>query len=118
MPDKLTKKQISELKGHLLQLEKELMNLLDISADFAGTIVLDQTKVGRLSRMDAMQQQAMAQANRAAYQDRLKAVRTALQYIHSEDYGFCEECGEAIGFARLQVRPESNVCVLCQSRLE
>lgn len=100
------------------QLEEELLSLLDISAESADTVVLDQSKVGRLSRMDAMQQQAMAQSNRAGYRERLKAVRAALQSIYSGDYGYCEQCGEAINFARLQIRPESNICVSCQAALE
>ncbi len=82
------------------------------------TVSLDQAKVGRLSRMDALQQQAMAQANRAQHQQRLRNVQLALTAIEEQSYGFCEECGEDIPIARLEASPESIYCINCKNRLE
>lgn len=78
-------------------------------------VTLDQTSVGRLSRMDAMQRQAMAQATarrRLAEQARLaEAARRLAQ--DPDAFGWCEECGEPIGMARLTVDPSLRRCMEC-----
>lgn len=114
----LSDRQRLALQRQLQELREELNKLLDSSRQVAATVVLDQTKVGRLSRMDALQQQAMAQANRTAYRRRLQKVEAALGAVDSGDYGYCEACGEAIPYARLQIKPESDLCVNCQAHEE
>ena len=116
--DDLTEKQLKILHGELIRLRDELILLLDISSEAGDTVVLDQTKVGRLSRMDAMQQQEMSQACRAGYQQRLKDVQYVLSNLDQGEYGWCELCGEAIDFRRLEVKPESRFCVGCQQSVE
>ena len=78
----------------------------------------DQARVGRLSRMDALQQQAMARAGLEQHKRRLVQVNRALAAVDTGDYGYCTECGEAIDMARLEARPESLYCIKCQSALE
>lgn len=51
-------------------------------------------------------------------QTELAATRQALERIESGEYGYCEECGDAIGVARLEVLPEAHLCVGCQDMLE
>lgn len=114
----LSKGQIKQFRQQLLDLQQELENLLSLSESASDTVSLDQTKVGRLSRMDALQQQAMAQANRAQHQQHLKQVHEALVAIKEGYYGFCEECGQDIPIARLEARPESIYCVDCKNKLE
>ena len=77
---------------------------------------LDQTSVGRLSRMDAMQQQAMAAAQSRRRASRLKAIGAALRRMDQDDYGWCEECGEQIPMGRLNLDPCAAKCVDCASR--
>jgi DnaK suppressor protein len=48
----------------------------------------------------------------------LARVRNALTKLHEGSYGLCEACGNDIGFARLQARPEAMKCIACQSRAE
>jgi DnaK suppressor protein len=48
----------------------------------------------------------------------LRALRNALARIDSGDYGYCEQCGNPIGFSRLSARPEARFCITCQTRLE
>lgn len=82
-------------------------------AEDRGTVVLDQQSVGRLSRMDALQRQAMAEAQsrrRAARQLRIDA---ALRRIDAGEFGFCQECGEDIARARLDLDPTVPTCVSC-----
>jgi len=86
--DVLDKQQIRSLQDQLLRLQTELNEPLDISDQAAGVVTLDQTAVGRLSRMDAMQQQSMAKSTREKASIKLKRVRTALQAISDNDHGY------------------------------
>lgn len=84
-----------------------------LGAEGRKTVELDQQSVGRLSRMDALQGQAMAkatQARRAASRVRIKAV---LGRIDEGDFGYCTECGEAIAPKRLELDPTVPTCISC-----
>jgi RNA polymerase-binding transcription factor len=105
--------QLAELKIQLKESEQQLESFLNLDVAAAETVELDQSKVGRLSRIDALQQQAMAQASSGAHSRQLMRVHQALLKIEQGDYGYCEECGKDIPFARLQVQPESDFCVTC-----
>ena len=78
-----------------------------------GTVVLDQQSVGRLSRMDAMQRQAMAQATQRRRNARIARLAAALQRIEEGEFGFCQDCGEDIEAARLELDPTVPTCVSC-----
>jgi DnaK suppressor protein len=81
-------------------------------------VELDQTKVGRLSRMDAMQQQAMAQASARRTELEARRIRTALDRLRSGDYGYCVKCEEEIAEGRLRVDPATLVCIDCARAAE
>ena len=76
-------------------------------------VELDQARVGRLSRMDAMQQQEMAQA--AARLSTIEAgrIKSALNRLADGEYGYCLECGEEIAEGRLRVDPSVLTCIDC-----
>ena len=76
-------------------------------------VELDQQSVGRLSRMDAMQQQAMATAQSRRRAGRLKAIELALRRMDEDEYGWCQECGEKIPTGRLDLDPCAANCVGC-----
>ncbi|MEM1298947.1 MAG: TraR/DksA C4-type zinc finger protein [Pseudomonadota bacterium] len=76
-------------------------------------VELDQQSVGRLSRMDAMQQQAMAAAQSRRRAGRLRAIEAALRRMAVDEYGWCEECGDAIPLGRLELDPCAPKCVGC-----
>lgn len=114
----LTPEQVAALGHGLEELARELEAALEGSAEAARPVELDQVAVGRVSRIDAIQQQKMIEANRHAQGTRLQLVRAALQRFREGDYGDCAGCGECIGFARLEVRPESLFCVACQGARE
>lgn len=113
----LTAAQQQQLSQKLLALKDELELLLVKSSASSQAVDLDQP-IGRLSRMDALQQQAMSKANRAAHQQRLVLIEAALMAIRSDRYGECRRCEEPIGFSRLNVRPESPFCLDCQKKSE
>ncbi len=113
----LNEQQRTELHQALLTLRKELQQLLENSSDGAQPVSLDEP-IGRLSRMDAMQQQSMIQANRRTTQTRLTRIESALRRHASNEYGLCVGCEEEIGYARLKAQPEAPFCIDCQGTRE
>ena len=114
----LTQEQTKTLEKNLLVLKQEIESLVQIDESEAATVELDQSKVGRLSRMDALQRQAIAHVSQEHHLIQLQMINTALIAIKEGDYGYCEACGKAIPFERLSIKPESHCCVSCQEKLE
>jgi DnaK suppressor protein len=114
MAEPLSAAQRAELAAELARLAIELREQLQRVREGAGVVTLDQQSVGRLSRMDALQQQAMAQASEKHMREHLQRVELALRAV-DEEYGFCRECGEAIGYPRLRARPDTFLCLACQA---
>ena len=83
------------------------------SAEDRRTVVLDQQSVGRLSRMDALQRQAIAEATQRRRAARRQRIDAALVRIDEEEFGYCTECGEEIAKARLELDPTALACVSC-----
>lgn len=86
------------------------------SAANRAPVELDQTSVGRLSRMDAIQQQAMALAAGRRRAVGLQRITAALSAMDSGDYGWCQECGEPIAPRRLALDPATLTCVACAEK--
>ena len=102
-----------EARAALVARQEELAREDAANADSRDTVELQQDSVGRLSRMDALQQQAMAQATerrRAAEGVRIKA---ALARIDDGEWGYCLSCGEDIAEARLRHDPSIATCIKC-----
>ena len=78
-----------------------------------ATVELDQQSVGRLSRMDAMQRQAMAQETRQRRLVELQRISRALRSMDEDQYGYCRQCGDEIKEGRLQVDPTAALCINC-----
>ena len=101
-------------RDRLNALKAETEEMSQISSSDRQAVTLDQQSVGRLSRMDAMQQQAMAQAqerNRAAT---LVRIDQAFKLINEGEYGYCLSCGEEIAERRLEIDPTATHCVACK----
>ena len=94
----------------------ELAALSDDAAEKRKPVELDQQSVGRLSRQDALQQQAMAKAQDARRLMEIRKIDAALQRIGEGAFGWCEECGEEIAVKRLEIDPTALLCVTCASR--
>lgn len=78
-----------------------------------SVVTLDQQAVGRLSRMDALQSQAMAKANQARRDAKKRALQAALARMDEDEFGYCEDCGEAIAPKRLDFDPSVVKCINC-----
>ncbi|MEX2367766.1 MAG: TraR/DksA family transcriptional regulator [Pseudohongiellaceae bacterium] len=109
---------LDKCKTLLQKLKSELELQLVQGKEATGTVVLDQSKVGRLSRMDAIQQQNMAQSSYRQNENRLRKVNRALAKLDKGDYGYCDECGLPISISRLGVQPDAAYCLDCQHKLE
>ncbi|MGI9233644.1 MAG: TraR/DksA family transcriptional regulator [Woeseiaceae bacterium] len=101
-----------------MKLKAELEADAAVAEGSAAVVELDQSKVGRLSRMDAMQAQAMAQATRERRDATLRRVAAALKRIADDEYGICCECEEPINRKRLEFDPTVILCVDCASQTE
>jgi DnaK suppressor protein len=89
-----------------------------LSEDSTKPVMPDQAVFGRLSRMDALQGQAMAVETRRRTDIRLHRIHSALERMQSDDYGYCLSCGEEIGRRRLEADPAAPLCIQCASRRE
>ena len=81
-------------------------------------VELDQASVGRLSRMDAMQGQAMAIATNQRRQVELQKIEAALNRIEQNEYGQCLACDEEIAGPRLKLDPATTLCIDCAGKKE
>lgn len=96
----------------------ELEAMAEGSQALAAVVELDQTRQGRLSRMDAMQGQAMAQASEQRRVAQVRRLRHARARLNDGRYGECADCGEWIATARLQADPATLYCRDCASARE
>ncbi len=107
-----------ELEKHLRRRLQELEEARKAQARDGAPKELDQARVGRLSRMDAMQQQAMGQAAARLAGAELQRIHAALNRIASGEYGYCILCDEQIASKRLQFDPSLLTCIDCAQKAE
>ncbi len=109
---------VETMREKLLSLRAELEAVAATGASSAEVVELDQSKVGRLSRMDAMQAQAMAQASSQRREQVLRQITAALGRIDRDEYGDCQSCDEPINEKRLDFDPTATLCIDCASESE
>ncbi len=111
----LDRKTLDDLRERI---ESELQRLDSIVAtgQAASEIVeLDQSRVGRLSRMDALQTQAMSKATSQRNEQQIRRLSAALQRLNLPEFGLCLDCDEPIALKRLHYDPSARLCINCQS---
>ena len=99
----------AELERQLAKLEKS-MTVTDVALK---TVELDQGAVGRLSRMDSLQNQSLAKGLRERESVRLAMIQEALRRLDAGTYGVCTACSDPVAPERLYVFPESETCAHC-----
>lgn len=104
---------LQAFKKRIQQAIEQLEAVADSSQAAAEPVELDQTRMGRLSRMDALQGQAMAKASEGRRQAQLTALKQALIRLDAGEYGFCLRCGEPINPARLASNLAATLCIEC-----
>lgn len=109
MDEKTAKKFHDRITSRLVELD----SADDLGAAGQATVTLDQQSVGRLSRMDALQNQAMAKASHARRMVERSQLVAALRRIEEGEFGYCEDCGDDIALPRLELDPAAAKCIDC-----
>jgi DnaK suppressor protein len=105
--------KIETFRARLLATKAELEDLRQIARGETDTVMLDQQSVGRLSRMDALQRQAMGAEQERRRGHDLQRINAALQRLDDGEFGACVNCGEDIAEGRLEVDPAAALCIRC-----
>ena len=105
--------QLDTFRQMLISQRDEIKQLINDSREATGTVALDQSKVGRLSRMDALQAQQMAQETARRRQIQLQKIDSALSRMDALEYGNCLICDQEIAIARLEFDPATTRCIKC-----
>ena len=111
----MEKEIIEEFRKELLSRLEELEESEKSTSEDHATVELDQATQGRLSRMDAMQVQAMALETKRRRDLGMLRIKAALKRIDEDEFGWCLRCGEEIAFERLQWDPSTPNCIGCAS---
>lgn len=109
----MTEDEIAAFRARLEQMLRDLQEETQRGAQGTETVMLDQQSVGRLSRMDALQQQAMAKAAQTRRAGQAARIRAALARIEEGEFGYCTDCGEVIAPGRLDLDPTTPTCITC-----
>ena len=104
---------LAAMKARLLDMKAELSRLAHEHEHDSDIVELDQTTQGRLSRMDALQGQAMAQEVARRREAEIRRIDAALQRIDEDEYGYCVTCGGEIAKKRLELDPATHNCIDC-----
>ena len=100
-------------RARLEALMNEVQLSLQAARGLTTTVELDQSRVGRLSRMDALQQQALGQATLARRAAHAKHIELALARLEQGTYGLCLNCDQPIAIGRLDLDPAVRLCINC-----
>lgn len=114
----MTTEQTEAFRRVLERQYRDLLASRDAAKEGTKPVTLDQARVGRLSRMDAMQGQAMALEAQRRREIQLQRINHALTRIDDGDYGLCSICEEEIAPRRLETDPTATLCIDCASRRE
>lgn len=114
----LSEQQLAEFRALLESQRDALHDTSEMAADSSKPVVLDQTSVGRLSRMEAIQAQAMAVATQQRRENQLQRIKFALARMADDEYGLCQSCEEPINPRRLKFNPTAALCLECARQRE
>lgn len=104
---------IAEFRTRLHARLEELRQMETLGEESRKPVELDQSAQGRLSRMDAMQQQAMSFAAQGRRVAEARLIEQALARMDTDDYGYCGTCGDPIAPGRLNLDPTLATCIAC-----
>lgn len=107
--DKIALKQ--KILDLIKKTEDDLVELEDMTQP-----VVPENSLGRISRMDAINNKSVMEASLRNNKRKLSKLRAALQNIDLDDFGLCSDCKNPIPEARILFMPETNQCVRCASR--
>lgn len=107
-------KALELLEGKRIEIDQ----LTKVNKDARSVVNLDQQSIGRLSRMDALQAQAMAQAAQRRREMELQRIAQAFKRLEEGNFGYCVECDDEIPLQRLEIDPAAAHCIKCAQAIE
>jgi DnaK suppressor protein len=107
---------LAAIEQRLRARREELLRLTAAHEDESDPVEVDPSSVGRLTRMDALQSQAMAAEVERRRELELARIESALERIEQGEFGYCVSCGEPIAPRRLELDPANPLCVSCAER--
>ncbi len=102
-------------KTTLLKEREEIETTIALATESTKPVELDQTTQGRVSRIDAIQQQEMSIEAQRRREQRVLQIDNALKRIELGEFGYCISCDEDIPEARLALDPATLKCISCAS---
>jgi DnaK suppressor protein len=105
----------AEMRAALLARQADLIDQSRATESDRAPVELDQTRMGRLSRVDAMQGQEMAKAQDARRGQEYQRITAALARLDDDSYGICLRCSDEIAERRLRADPANPLCIACAS---
>jgi len=111
----MNSKEREDMRKRILSLIKDMEHEIALLAEHVKP-VSPENSLGRISRMDAINNKGVAEVSMRNKKSKLSKLRVAIENIDKEDFGLCSNCGNAIQPARLMYLPESTRCMRCASR--
>lgn len=105
-----------KMRSNLKERRDQLLERANSNKDSRDTVELDQARLGRLSRIDAMQGQAMAQETERRRKVELQRIEAALERLDTDEFGYCLTCGDKIALKRLELDPAVTLCITCADK--
>jgi DnaK suppressor protein len=97
----------------LLSLKAESQTQEDTFQITNKPLELDQARLGRLSRMDAMQVQQMELETSRRRVLQISKIDGALARLNTDEFGYCYICGNELDMRRLKIDPTTTSCLSC-----
>lgn len=117
MSDFMNEGQVAYFKDKLETEQQEI--LARIENQSTNVVISDSNEMADEIDRAAMEEAHRLELNRIDHDKlHIKKIVNALRRIDSGDYGYCDSCGDEISIKRLQARPESRLCLECQSTKE
>ena len=111
----MTSEERTQVKAYLKKSKTKLLIHIEELEELTQPIEPD-CAIGRVSRMDAINNKSVNEAALVTAKDKLKNINLALERIDDKEFGICVQCGEPIPIQRLIIMPESSRCVACARR--
>jgi DnaK suppressor protein len=105
------KKLKAKILDHITQVKADIIEIEKMTQP-----VKPENSLGRISRMDAINNKSVAEASLRNKKAKLTKLNVAIVKIDEEDFGYCHMCKNPIQPMRLMFMPESTRCVRCASR--
>ncbi len=104
--DKIEVKQLIE--SQIAKTEKKVKAYEEMSLP-----ITPDDAIGRISRMDAINNKSVTEAALRQAKDKLSKLRHAMNRLDEADFGNCQRCGNPIPIMRVVLMPQSPYCVRC-----